>query len=178
MEFPAIIETERLILREMTDDDIGSLRSMLQDPDVMYAYEHDFTEDDVKEWLERQKDRYARYGFGLWAMILKFSGLMIGQAGLTMQKYRNSEVLEIGYMLAKNYWHSGYAREAAEACKKYAFSRIGAREVFSIIKTDNAASIRVAESIGMKRRDEFMARYYNGDVPHYLYGVSSSDDVI
>lgn len=104
-----ILETGRLVLREMEQADFDDLAQMLQDPEVMYAYEHDFSDADVQEWLDRQRMRYAKYGFGLWAMILKETGEMIGQAGLTMQPYRGTEVLEIGYLLKKRFWHNGYA---------------------------------------------------------------------
>lgn len=166
-----ILETERLVVREMTEDDMEALAAILKDPEVMYAYGHDFTDRDVCEWLDRQRARYARYGFGLWAVTLKTSPYMIGQAGITMQPYKGGEVLEAGWLLNKAYWHSGYAREAAFACVRYAFGTLGADKLCSIIKADNAASIKVAESIGMTKRDEFVTRYYGGDMFHYLYAV-------
>ena len=166
-----ILETERLIFREMEQADFQSLAEILQNPEVMYAYEHDFTDEDVQVWLDRQRKRYETYGFGLWAMILKSTGCMIGQAGLTMQPYKDREVLEIGYLLNQDYWHCGYAREAAAGCKKYAFEQLIAEKVHSVIKVDNVASIKVAESIGMTREDEFITQYYNGDMLHYLYSV-------
>ena len=91
-----ILQTERLILREMNQQDFQNLAQILQNPRVMYAYEHDFSDEDVQIWLDRQLTRYQKYGFGLWAVTLKSSGIMIGQAGLTMQPYKDSQVLEIG----------------------------------------------------------------------------------
>ena len=79
-----IFETERLLLREMGQEDFKDLAEILQNPKVMYAYEHDFTNEDVQIWLNRQIDRYRRYGFGLWALILKETNEMVGQAGLTL----------------------------------------------------------------------------------------------
>ena len=102
-----VLETERLILREMGQSDFGDLAGILQDPEVVYAYEHHFTDQDVQEWLDRQIKRYETDGFGLWALILKTTGEMVGQAGLTMQPCRGEEVLEIGYLLKKKYWHHG-----------------------------------------------------------------------
>lgn len=166
-----IFETERLTLREMNQDDYGDLAEILQNPNVMYAYEHDFTDTDVQIWLDRQRKRYETYGFGLWAVILKNTNEMIGQAGLTMQPYKDTEVLEIGYLLKEKFWHYGYAREAAAGCKKYAFEVLKQDKVCSVIKVDNTASIKVAESIGMKREDTFVAQYYNGEMLHYLYSV-------
>lgn len=73
-----IFETERLFARKLTKDDFGSLCRILQDPEVMYAYEHAFSDAEVNSWLERQLKRYVTDGFGLWAVILKETGSMIG----------------------------------------------------------------------------------------------------
>lgn len=166
-----ILETERLYLREMNQNDFGDLAEILQNPKVMYAYEHDFSDNDVQEWLDRQIERYKKYGFGLWAVILKNTNEMIGQTGLTIQPYKDTEVLEIGYLLKENFWHNGYACEASSGCKKYAFEQLNRDKVYSIIKADNHSSMKVAESIGMKKGDEFITQYYNGDMLHFLYSV-------
>ncbi|MDD3920587.1 MAG: GNAT family N-acetyltransferase [Eubacteriales bacterium] len=167
-----VFETERLLFREMEQSDFSDLADMLQDPLVMYAYEHDFSDEDVQAWLDRQRKRYLELGFGLWAMVLKETGCMIGQAGLTMQPYKGAKVLEIGYLLKHAYWHMGYAAEAAAGCKQYAFTKLRANKVHSVIKADNFASMRVAESIGMTKEDEFITQYYNGDMLHFLFSVT------
>lgn len=166
-----VLETDRLVLREMSQDDFRDLAEILQNPNVMYAYGHDFSDSDVQDWLDRQTARYGKYGFGLWAMILKSTGEMIGQAGLTMQHYKDKEVMEIGYHIKERFWHQGYAQEAASGCKEYAFEHLGEDKVHAIIKSDNTASIKVAERIGMCKEDEFTTRYYSGDMLHYLYSV-------
>ncbi len=163
--------TEPLYLREITQSDFEDLAEILQNPDVMYAYKHDFSDNDVQVWLNRQIERYKKNGFGLWAVRLKDTDEMIGQAGLTIQPYKNTEVLEIGYLLKEKFWHFGYVREAADGCKKYAFGQLNRDKVYSIIKADNFASIKVAESIGMSKEDEFITQYYNGDMLHFLYSV-------
>lgn len=172
-----ILETERLVLREMDQGDLDDLKAILQNPRVMYAYQHEFSDKDVLEWLQRQRRRYQEDGFGLWAVVLKSTGRMIGQAGLTMQPYRDRQVLEIGYLLRQDCWHKGYATEAALGCKAYAFEKLNQTKVYSIIKADNQASIKVARRIGMEKEDEFMARYYNGEMLHDLYSVSRTSSV-
>ena len=166
-----ILETERLYLREMNQSDFEDLAEILQNPRVMYAYEHDFSDNDVQEWLDRQITRYKKYGFGLWAVILKNTDEMIGQAGLTMQFYKGTEVLENGYLLKERFWHHGYASEVANGCKKYAFEQLNRDKVYSTIKSDNYASMKVAKSMGMKKEDEFVTQYYNGDMLHFLYSI-------
>ena len=166
-----IIETDRLFLREMTQEDFLPLCAILQDDEVMYAYEGAFTDAEVQEWLDRQLSRYSKWNYGLWAVILKETGDFIGQCGLTMQPWKNEEVLEIGYLFAKRFWHNGYATEAAKACKKYAFDALRATEVCSIIRDTNIPSQNVAIRNGMKKNDAWIKHYRGIDMLHYRYVV-------
>ena len=164
-----ILEAKRLILSEMTQDDLPALQGILQDEETMYAYNGAFDEAETQAWLDRQLSRYAQYGFGLWAVVLKESGGMIGQCGLTMQPWRGDEVLEVGYLFNRAFWHHGYATEAARGCMEYAFDRLGAREVCSIIRETNLPSRRVAERNGMTVRDSWVKHYRGIDMPHVRY---------
>lgn len=164
-----IIETERLYLREMNQGDFHSLCRILQDNDTMYAYEGAFSDAEVQEWLDRQISRYQKWDFGLWAVILKETNEMIGQCGLTMQPWKDGEVLEIGYLFDRRYWHKGYATEAARACKQYAFEILKADEVCSIIRDTNIASQKVAIRNGMAVKDSWVKHYRGVDMPHDRY---------
>lgn len=166
-----ILETERLYLREMNQADFNSLCKILQDEETMYAYEGAFSDAEVQEWLDRQISRYQKWGFGLWAVVLKETGEMIGQCGLTMQPWKDEEVLEVGYLFQRSYWHKGYATEAAKACKKYAFEMLNADEVCSIIRDTNTASQNVAIRNDMIRTDCWVKHYRGVDMPHYRYVV-------
>lgn len=166
-----ILKTERLYLREMNQADFNSLCSILQDEKTMYAYEGAFSDSEVQEWLDRQITRYQKWNFGLWAVILKETDEMIGQCGLTMQPWKDTEVLEIGYLFNKSYWHKGYATEAAQACKKYAFEVLKADEVYSIIRDTNIASQNVAVRNGMTVTDSWVKHYRGIDMPHDRYVV-------
>ena len=166
-----ILETERLYLREMNPSDFEFLCKILQDEDTMYAYEGAFSDSEVQEWLDRQISRYQKWNFGLWAVILKETDAMIGQCGLTMQPWKEDEVLEIGYLFERQYWHNGYATEAAIACKKYAFKKLDADEVCSIIRDSNIASQKVALRNGMIKMDTWTKHYKGVDMPHDRYVV-------
>ena len=171
LEVNMILETERLYLREMNQSDFESLCKILQDEDTMYAYEGAFNVDEVQEWLDRQIFRYQEWNFGLWAVILKETNQMIGQCGLTMQPWKDENVLEIGYLFERTYWHKGYAIEAAKACKKYAFEILKADEVCSIIRDTNIASQKVAIRNSMTIKDVWTKHYRGVDMPHYRYVV-------
>lgn len=108
------LETERLLLREMTENDLDDLKEILMDGPTMYAYEGAFTEEETRGWLEGQFRRYRENGFGLWAVVLKETGEMIGQCSLSWQDADLGEpVLEVGYLFKRKHWRRGYAAEAA-----------------------------------------------------------------
>ena len=165
-----IIETPRLMLREMTAADRPDLCMILQDKEVMYAYNGPFSDEEVNGWLERQTGRYREWGYGLWAVVLKQTGEMIGQCGVTRQLWNGEEMLEVGYLFRHSHWHQGYATEAARACMEYAFNILGASEVCSIIRDNNIPSQRVALRNGMRKAEGVMVKHYRGaEMPHWLY---------
>lgn len=168
-----ILETQRLYLREMNREDLAALSLILQDEETMYAYNGAFSDEETAKWLDRQLARYRKYGFGLWAVVLKESDEMIGQCGITVQTWKDREVLEVGYLLRRDCWHKGFAVEAARACRDYAFDVLNADEVCSIIRDTNTASQKVALRNGMVMvTTESYTKHYRGvDMPHYLFCV-------
>lgn len=167
------METDRLRIREMVQSDLDALCKIMCDEEVMQAtYESSFSTEEVQGWLNRQLKRYEAYGFGLWAVVLKETNEMIGQCGLTLQPWRDEQVLEIGYLFQKAYWHKGYASEAAIACKKYAFTHLNVNSVYSIIRNTHLASQNVAVRNGMKILDKSTKNFRNVDMDFFLYGVS------
>ena len=148
----------------MTDADYDALRAIMQDPQVMYAYEGPFTDEEVRAWLNRQLERYARFGFGLWAVVLKETGRVIGQCGLTMQPWKEESVLEIGYLFRRDAWHRGYATEAARACIAHA-AKLGIRDT-------NLASQNVARRNGMTPRDTWVKHFRGVDMPHIRFAIT------
>jgi len=167
-----LIETARLFLRKMTQNDFGDLCKILQGSEVMHAYEGSFSNEEVQDWLDRQLNRYRNDGVGLYAVILKKTGEMIGQCGLTIQDIPNKRVFEVGCLFQKAYLHNGYAMEAAIACKNYAFDNLGVNEVYSIVRDSNLASQNVAKRSGMTMVGTFVKHYRGIDMPHYIYLLS------
>ena len=74
-----ILQTQRLYLRELSSADFPALCRIMQDEKTMYAYEGPFSDKEVQDWLENQFKYYKKYGFGLWAVVLKETDRMIGQ---------------------------------------------------------------------------------------------------
>ena len=144
-----LIETERLILREMNAEDFDSLYKVLADSDIMRYYPYRFDEKRVRRWIDKNIERYRIYGFGLWAVCLKETGEMIGDCGLTMQDINGMICPEIGYHIRQDQQRNGYAKEAAGAVRDWAFENTPFRRLYSYMKKENIPSAAVAKSIGM-----------------------------
>ena len=172
-----IFETPRLLLREITPEDYDALAAILRDEQTMYAYEGAFTEAETREWLANMLSRYQEFGFGLWAVILKETGAMIGQLGITWQQADDTRVPELGYLFNRACWHQGYAIEAARACKQYAFETMGFPELYSIIRNTNIPSMNVAIRNGMTIRKQFVKHYRGVDMPHFLFSTRKNEFV-
>ena len=166
-----ILETNRLALRRLEETDFDAWSAVLRDPQVMYAYEHGFSEDEVHQWIDRQRERYAKYGFGLWAVMENASGELIGDCGITMQDWNGREVPEIGYHLRRDKWRQGFAIEAAAACREYGFHMLNFPELFSIIRDNNFPSQHVALRNGMAVRGSFVKHYRGTEMPHLVFSV-------
>lgn len=125
-----------------------------------------------REWLDRQIKRYAEDKVGLWGAVLKENGELIGQCGITMQPYREQTVPEIGYLIRKNFWHKGYATEAARSCADYASHILGIKRIYSIIRDNNLPSQGVAKRIGMTPGDTIVKHYRGIDMPHIVFSMT------
>lgn len=145
-----VLETKRLTLREMTLKDVEDLLEVLCDPEVMQFCLQPFDRQMTQTWIERNMQRYAQYGFGLWAVILKVNGKLIGDCGLVVQEVDGVEEVEVGYHIRRDFWGQGLATEAAQACRDYGFNHLGCEKLISLINPANIASRRVAQKVGMR----------------------------
>lgn len=146
------LETERLLLREMAPSDLDSLHEVLSDAEAMRFYPEPFDRSMSQAWIERNIQRYAKDGFGLWALILRRSGELVGDCGLVLQSVEGEKVVEIGYHVRRDLWGQGLATEAARACCDYGFNQLGCTKLISLIHPDNTSSQRVAQKLGMSLR--------------------------
>ena len=150
-----ILETERLFLREMTNEDFDSLYKILTDSNSMKHYPYVFDENRVREWIRRNMERYRIFGFGLWAVCRKDTGEMIGDCGLIMQMIGSQIKPEIGYHIRSDQQRKGYAREAAIAVRDWTFRNTPFNVIYSYMKYTNEPSAKTAVSYGCKFVEEF-----------------------
>ena len=146
-----MIETERLVLRELTPEDFDALHEILSDPETMQHYPAPFDAERTRRWIAWNQDNYRRYGFGLWAVVLRQTGEFIGDCGMTMQNIDGEMLPEIGYHIHKRHWRKGFGTEAARAVRDWAFANTDVDALYSYMKHTNAASWHTAMANGMKR---------------------------
>lgn len=163
----SILETERLLLREFVADDVDALAAVISDPETMRFYPEPLDRAEVESWIERNRRRYRDDGHGLWAMVLKSTGEVVGDCGLTRQNVDTVDEIEIGYHVRRDLWGQGLAPEAAGACRNYGFERLGAERLISLIRPENLPSRRVAEKVGLSLWKEVMWR----DLLHCVYVI-------
>lgn len=149
------IETERLYLREMTEKDFDALYDVLADATIMQHYPYAFDAARVKNWIQRNMERYQIFGFGLWAVCLKETGEMIGDCGLTMQIINGQIRPEIGYHIRADQQRKGYAKEAAAAVRDWTFHNTPFQILYSYMKDTNVPSYKTAKAWGCQQVDSF-----------------------
>jgi len=164
----SILTTDRLRLREMISEDLDFIATMLADPEVMRFYPKTYDREEAAQWLDRQLIRYNENGHGLWLVENRETGQPMGQTGVILQQVEGQPLIEVGYLIHKPFWKQGYAIEAANACKEYAFDQLGADCVHSLIRPANIPSQRVALRNGMKPLR--LVSFHNLET--LLYGVA------
>ena len=144
-----ILDTERLILREMSHDDFAAHKAVWGDNELMKHYPYTFDDERVSAWIERNIERYKNDGFGLWAVVLKESGEVIGDCGLTMQNIDGTMLPEVGYHIHRDYPY-----------------------VYAYMKYSNVASYATAMKCGMK----FIKEYPDpANITTKVYGISREE---
>ncbi|MDQ3656604.1 MAG: GNAT family N-acetyltransferase [Chloroflexota bacterium] len=164
----ATIETERLWLRSMREDDLDALLRIFTDRRVMAAFASEpFDRAQMQGWLDRNLRHQREHGYGLFAVIDKADGALIGDCGLEVMEVDGGREAELGYDFLSAYWGRGLATEAASAVRDHAFGVLGLTRLVSLIRQGNEASRRVAEKVGMQHERDIV----RGPIPYWLYAM-------
>jgi RimJ/RimL family protein N-acetyltransferase len=168
-----VLETERLILREFTEDDVENLVELDSDPEVMrylnggIATPRELVEQEI---VPRFLSYYLRYDdFGVWAALEKSSGTFIGWFSSRPHDESRPEEVELGYRLRRPAWGQGYATEGARALIRKGFTALGVQRVTANTYEHNSASRRVMEKVGMT-----LARRYRPTLDELTTETSSN----
>jgi len=159
-----ILETPRLLLRELVPDDAEAIARIICDRQTMRYYPAPFTRADADEWVARNQRRYQANGHGLWAVVLKASAEVIGDCGVVLQQVEQQELPEVGYHFRRDMWGQGLATEAARACFDWGFHHLPTEFLISLIRPENAPSRGVAERNGLTVWKQVMRQGFVHDV--------------
>ena len=143
-----ILETPRLILREMTKDDAVNAYQLNLDPDVIrYTGDQSFASiQEAVQFLENY-EHYKTYGFGRWAVIEKTNAEFLGWCGLKFDPAVSEH--DIGFRFFKRHWNKGFATESANACLRLGFEKHSIPVIVGRAMNENLASIHVLQKIGL-----------------------------
>jgi len=151
-----ILETNRLILREFTIEDLPRMIEIGTNPIVMRQFPPELkTPERAKKVLDDVIEQYKDKGYSLYAVIYKADNKLIGFCGF-LYNYTDDgkEFIELSYRLDNSYWNQGLATEAAIACRDFAFNKLNFEEFYSIIMDDNYASLAIARKLGLLEIDK------------------------
>lgn len=163
------IETDRLVLRRLCRNDLGEISEVLGNAEVMrFSLSGPYSHEKCEEFVEACITSYERKGSGLFAVVLKETGRVIGYCGFYFQMIDSKEEVEIGYRLHPTYWNQGLATEASRRVQDFGFKNLGFDRMISIIEAENIASIRVAEKNGMRYEKDAV---FKDSVPVKIYAI-------
>lgn len=165
-----ICETERLVIRRVSLEDVPALAEILSDPEVMkHSVRGVCDEAATRKFIEWCLACYESHGVGPWALIDKKGSELMGICGVGPEMVADAEEINLGYRLANRYWNKGLASEAAKAVLDYAFGNRVFHSVIVLIEPEHVASMKVAEKAGFSKFDalEFPGR------PVSLYRLTS-----
>jgi len=146
-----ILETKRLILRRQVIEDLDDLWTLYCNPEITkYIPDAPLSFEETKEELEWFMNGHPKNPeLGLWATILKENGKFIGRCGLLPWTIEGQKEVEVAYTIAQDYWGQGLGSEAAQAILQYGFEKLNLSRLICLIDSENIASQKVAEKIGM-----------------------------
>jgi RimJ/RimL family protein N-acetyltransferase len=177
------LETERLLLRPLSLDDLDVFASFYSDPEVMryLGAGRTLSREETEQSLKRMLHGLEADGFGQLAVEQKEDGALVGRCGFlvwdaeTLTPTTEAEAtglteLEVGYALGRPYWGRGYATEAASAMRDQALGPMGRERLIAFIRPDNVRSRRVAEKLGMRHERDVQLM----DLPAQLFALGKT----
>ena len=159
-----MLETTRLFLRKFNENDIDAVFAMRSDEDVMrFIREPQIDRAEAESWVKLVSSRWETEKIGFCAVIEKSSGRFIGWCGLW--RLKETDEIEVGYALIRDFRDKGCATEASEAFLIYGFENLNLQEIVAVARPENRASRRVMEKLGMTY--DYTGKFYERDLVHY-----------
>lgn len=153
MQLYTELETDRLILKTLSEDDFDRMYTLQSNPEVMrfIGMGKARTKDEAREIFEKFLNHQKKWGFSFCSAYEKVSGDLIGFVGVIhLALDDNSPEIEVGYWLLPEFWNKGYATEGTKACIEWAFNHLSIDKIVGVTHPDNLASQHVLEKSGLK----------------------------
>jgi RimJ/RimL family protein N-acetyltransferase len=163
-----MIDTDRLLLRQMTATDLDEFVAIHAEPEVV-RFMGVFDRVKASEWMQANQRDWSERGYGRLAIVDRATGRLLGRSGL--KYWPQFQETEVGWVLRPDAWGHGVATEAALACAEWGFQNLDLPYLTAMIRPDNRRSIRVAERLGMSplRRDILL------DEPVVVHSISREE---
>ncbi|MGI8670695.1 MAG: GNAT family N-acetyltransferase [Aridibacter sp.] len=159
-----MFETERLFLRRLKDYDVDEIFKMRSDEEIMrYIREPQTKRKESQHWIEMISEKWNREKIGFCGVIEKSSKTFIGWCGLW--RLTETDEIEVGYAIHKDFWGKGYATEAARRCLQYGFEELNLEKIVAVAYPENEASQNVMKRLGMNRIG--IGKFYGNDLVQY-----------
>lgn len=170
-------ETERLLLRPRTMDDLEDCYAINSDPDVVRYIDGPWNDPDAhRRFLVSRIEASYPAGLGYWSVVRKSAPhRVLGWVTLVPLDGPNDDQapdIEIGWRFAKPFWGRGLAPEAARALLHHGFETVGLQRIVAIIQRQNLRSIRVAQKLGMKRAGTML--YHGKSVLRFVAAIAAA----
>lgn len=151
-----VIETDRCFLREMTMEDLDALYQLYEEPEITRYMEGLYEDREKEEEYTRAyiNNMYRFYGYGMWLVIEKETGKIIGRAGLNNVDIHGEPALEMGYMIGKPYQNQGYATEVCEGILQFAAEATEFKMINCLIQKENVKSVHLIEKLDFTWEEE------------------------
>lgn len=145
-----LIETSRLVLKEMSEEDVQNLFDLNNDLEVMrYTGDRSFNNlNEALAYIQNYQYIYKKHGYGRLSLFNKETGEYLGWCGLKYLDQKNQT--DLGYRLKKQFWGKGFATEAASACLNDGFNRLQIDQVFATAMKENIPSVNIFKKLGLK----------------------------
>ena len=155
------LETERLILRKMTLNDVEAVFAYASDPEVSRytLWEAHRSIEDSRAFLKLTTQKYENGGEPDWGIVYKGNGCLVGVCGLVNWEAEHARA-EVGFVLSREYWGRGLMSEAVRAILRFGFERMNLNRIEARCIAENAASARVMEKAGMVYEGTLRQREY------------------
>lgn len=151
-----IANTRRLIIRELSEEDIPQIYQIYSDPQIRQYIDNidDYLEAEMEKQRAYIRNVYSFYGYGLWGVFSKTSRQLIGRCGIENQVIDGREEIALSYLLDSQHWGYGYAIECCNAALLYANQELDIHRIVALIDQTNVRSLHTAQNLGMKPEKE------------------------